>query len=204
VPSRSLLLDGTDVRELAACDVRARVTVLGQPFHVFGGSLAENLRLARPDATEDDLREAARFAGLDALLTRLPDGFATWVGEHGTRLSGGERQRIALAQAWLSRARLLVLDEPTTHLDAASERHALDGILGLGRDRGVLLVTHRFAGLRAAAEILVLDRGVVRERGRFEELAGAGGLFARGLRAGEEPTRMLDTAVARDGRSGPY
>ncbi|HEY6547584.1 MAG TPA: thiol reductant ABC exporter subunit CydC [Vicinamibacteria bacterium] len=182
VPGSSLYLDGTDVRHLATEDVRARVAVLGQPFHVLGGSLGENLRLARPDATEDDLREAARFAGLDALLTRLPEGASTWVGEHGTRLSGGERQRIALAQAWLSRARLLVLDEPTTHLDAASEREALDGIVGLGRDRGVLLVTHRFAGLRGADEILVLDRGEVRERGRFDALAGAGGLFARGLR----------------------
>ena len=183
VPPRSLFLDGTDVRDLSADAVRARVAVLGQPFHVFGASLRENLTLARPEATEDDLREAARFAGLDELLARLPDGLDTWVGEHGTRLSGGERQRIGLARAWLSRARILVLDEPTTHLDAASEREALDRIVGLGRDRGVLLVTHRFAGLAAADEILVLDRGEVRERGRFADLAGAGGLFARGLRA---------------------
>ena len=183
VPRQSLFLDGTDVRDFAAGDVRARVAVLGQPFHVFGGSLGENLRLARPDASEDDLREAARFAGLDELLDRLPHGFSTWVGEHGTRLSGGERQRISLARAWLSRARLLVLDEPTTHLDAASEREALDRLVGLGRDRGVLLVTHRFGGLSAVDEILVLDRGELRERGRFDVLAQAGGPFARGLRA---------------------
>jgi thiol reductant ABC exporter CydC subunit len=183
VPPGSLFLDGTDVRDLATGDVRARVAVLGQPFHVFGGSLGENLLLARPDASEDDLREAARFAGLDGLLARLPEGFKTWVGEHGTQLSGGERQRITLARAWLSRARLLVLDEPTTHLDTVSEGQALDRIAGLGRTRGVLLVTHRFAGLKAADEILVLDQGRVRERGPFLDLARAGGLFARGLRA---------------------
>lgn len=183
VPRGSLFLDGTDVRDLVPEDVRRTVAVLAQPFHVFGASLDENLRLARPDATEDDLREAARFAGLDPLLARLPEGFSTWVGEHGTRLSGGERQRIALARAWLSRAPLLVLDEPTTHLDAASERDALDRIVSLGRQRGVLLVTHRFGGLAAADEILVLDRGEVRERGRFEALARSGGLFASGLRA---------------------
>ena len=182
VPPGSLFLDGTDVRDLASGDVRRTVAVLAQPFHVFGGTLDENLRLARPDATGDDLREAAHFAGLDPLLARLPEGFSTWVGEHGTRLSGGERQRVALARAWLSRAPLLVLDEPTTHLDATSEREALDRIVSLGRHRGVLLVTHRFSGLAAADEILVLDRGEVRERGRFEALARDGGLFASGLR----------------------
>ena len=181
VPPGSVFLDGMDVRDLAPNDVRARVAVLGQPFHVFGGSLRENLCLARPEASADDLKEAAAFAGLDELLARLPDGFDAWVGEHGTRLSGGERQRIGLARAWLSRARLLVLDEPTTHLDAASERRALEGIASLGRDRGVLLVTHRFAGLVVADEILVLDRGEVRERGRFKDLVSARGLFARGL-----------------------
>jgi thiol reductant ABC exporter CydC subunit len=183
VPPDTVLLDGIDARTLAADDMRARVTTLGQPFHVFGASLGDNLSLARPGASAEDLHEAARFAGLDPLLARLPEGFSTWVGEQGATLSGGERQRIALARAFLSRARLLVLDEPTTHLDPASEREIVDRLGALRFDRGVLLVTHRYASLAAADEILVLDRGHVRERGRFEALAAAGGLFARGLRS---------------------
>jgi ATP-binding cassette, subfamily C, bacterial CydCD len=183
VPPDTVFLDGADVRTLAADEMRARVTTLAQPFHVFGASLGDNLRLARPEAAEEDLLEAARFAGLDPLLARLPEGLSTWVSEQGATLSGGERQRIALARAFLSGARLLVLDEPTTHLDPDSEREIVDRLASLRRARGVLLVTHRYRSLAVADEIVVLDRGRVCERGGFDALAAARGPFARGLRA---------------------
>jgi ATP-binding cassette subfamily C protein CydCD len=179
----SIFLDGRDVRTLDPDAVRARVAVFAQPVHLLAGSLAHNLLLARPGAGPDELLEACRFAGLSPLLHRLPEGLQTFVGEHGAHLSGGERRRVALAQAWLSPARLLVLDEPTTHLDPASEEEALQGIAGLARERGVLLVTHRVSALRGVDEILVLEGGRVQERGGFDALARGGGIFARGLEA---------------------
>jgi ATP-binding cassette subfamily C protein CydCD len=200
VPPASLFLDGRDVRDLASDAVRARLAVCAQPFHVFGTSLRENLLLARPQAKPLDLEAAIEWAGLGPLVARLPRGVAAPVGEQAARLSGGERQRVALARAHLSEARLLVLDEPTTHLDAASEAEVLLKVSELARERGVLLVTHRFGGLAAADEILVLEGGLLRERGRFEALARAGGLFERGLRAEEDAS--LDERFGHPGQKG--
>jgi ABC-type multidrug transport system fused ATPase/permease subunit len=170
------------VRHLRADDVRARVGLLSQRFHVFGASLRENLVLARPAATAEEREEAARFAGLEAVAAELGQGWETFVGEQGARLSGGQRQRLALAQARLLPAPLLVFDEPTAHLDRGAESEILERIFELAGTRGVLLITHRLAALQPAAEILVLDRGRVRERGRFADLARGEGLFARALR----------------------
>jgi ABC-type multidrug transport system fused ATPase/permease subunit len=185
-PPGTLLLDGKDVRSLRSDEVRARVGLLSQRFHVFGATLHENLALARPGAPSPEMERAARFAGLDATAAELGQGWETFVGEQGARLSGGQRQRLGLAQTFLLEASLVVFDEPTAHLDRAAEVEILARIFELARTRGVLLITHRLAALEDAAEILVLDQGRVRERGRFVDLSRGAGSFARALRTERE------------------
>jgi thiol reductant ABC exporter CydC subunit len=185
-PPGTLFLDGTDVRSLRSDDVRARVGLLSQRFHVFGATLRQNLALARPGSTSRETEEAARFADLDAVAAELGQGWETFVGEQGARLSGGQRQRLALAQTFLLEAPLVAFDEPTAHLDRGAEAEILARIFDLARTRGVLLITHRLAALEGAAEILVLDQGRVRERGRFADLSRGAGFFARALRTERE------------------
>jgi ATP-binding cassette subfamily C protein CydC len=174
-----LWLDGRDVRTLAADDVRARVAFAAQRTHLFAGTLDDNLRLALPEASRAQLGAAARRARLHDFAVALPEGYDTWVGEQGLRLSGGERQRLALARAFLKPAPLLVLDEPTAHLDALTEREVLGEIARAKAEQAVLLITHRLVGLEAADEILVLAGGRVIERGTWSDLVRAGGTFAR-------------------------
>jgi ATP-binding cassette subfamily C protein CydC len=178
-PSGSILLAGHDLGEWPSDDARARVAFAAQRAHVFTGTLRENLLLARPGASTDDLLAALRAVRLDALVERLPRGLDAWVGEAGQRLSGGERQRLALARALLRPAPLLLLDEPTAHLDALTEREVLAEIVRAGEGRATLLVTHRLVSLDAFDEVLVLDRGRVAERGPATALLAQGGMLAR-------------------------
>jgi thiol reductant ABC exporter CydC subunit len=191
----SLLLDGRDVRSIPADAVRAALAVASQPVHLFTGTLRDNLLLAAPEAGTDELGAALAAARLDDLVARLPEGLDTWIGEQGLQLSGGERQRLALARALLRRdAPFLVLDEPTAHLDALTEREVMRAILRAGEGRATLLATHRLVGLEAFEEVVVLERGRVVERGRAEELVGAGGTFARLLTLQRATTALSDEA----------
>jgi ABC-type multidrug transport system fused ATPase/permease subunit len=156
--------------------------------HLFHGTVADNIRLAAPDADDTAIRTAARDAGADEFIAALPAGYATPVGEDGVRLSGGQRQRIAIARAFLADARLVVLDEPTSHLDAASEAIIRDSVARLARTRTVLIVSHRLRFVSAADVVVVLDGGRVVERGRPAELAGRDGPYRRLLTAGDEDT----------------
>jgi thiol reductant ABC exporter CydC subunit len=178
----SLLLDGEDARGWPSDRVRAAIAFAAQRAHLFTGTLRENLVLAAPGASESQLRAALAAARLGDLVARLPEGLETWIGEQGLQLSGGERQRLALARALLKPAPFLLLDEPTAHLDALTERGVMREIVRAGGARATLLVTHRLVGLDDFDEVIVLDRGRVVERGRAGSLAGAGGSFAR-LRA---------------------
>lgn len=182
VPSGSILVGGRDVCRLADDDVRALIAFASQRVHLFTGTVRENLCLASPDATDDELWGALRRARLDAFVQSQPDGLDTWIGEQGLTLAGGERQRLALARAILREAPFLVLDEPTANLDAVAEREVLGEIRRLGSRRGVLLVTHRLAGLEVADEIVMLDRGRVVARGSYRDLAATEGPFRRMLR----------------------
>ena len=171
-PSGSIRLEGHDLAEWPSDDARARVAFAAQKAHVFTGTLRENLLLARPGASAAELHAVLRAVRLDALVERLPRGLDGWVGEEGHQLSGGERQRLALARALLRPAPILLLDEPTAHLDALTEREVLGEIVRAGEGRATLLVTHRLVSLEAFDEVLVLERGRVAERGPRRRAAG--------------------------------
>jgi ATP-binding cassette subfamily C protein CydC len=178
-PPESLLLDGGDARAWPSDRVRASLAFAAQRAHLFTGTLRENLALAAPRAGDPELLAALDAVQLGELVARLPRGLDTWIGEQGHRLSGGERQRLALARALVRDAPFLLLDEPTAHLDAVTEREVMREIVRAGEGRATLLVTHRLVSLDVFDEVLVLDRGRVVERGRAADLAGAGGTFAR-------------------------
>jgi ABC-type transport system involved in cytochrome bd biosynthesis fused ATPase/permease subunit len=145
---------------------------------VFTGTLRENLLLACPGASSGELVAALAAVRLDGLVASLPGGLDGWIGEHGLTLSGGERQRLALARALIRPAPLLVLDEPSAHLDALTERQVMAAIAGAGERRATLVVTHRLVGLEVFDEVVVLERGRVAERGPAAELLQRGGTLA--------------------------
>ncbi len=165
---------------------RATVAWVPQRPHLFHGTVADNIRLARPTADDAAVRAAAEQAGADGFITGLPLGYETPVGEDGTRLSGGQRQRIAIARAFLAEARLVILDEATSHLDATSEAVIRDSIGRLARDRSVLVVSHRLRLVSVADRVVVLDGGRVVESGSPAELAARDGAYRRLLAAGGE------------------
>ncbi|MCG3041580.1 ABC transporter ATP-binding protein/permease, partial [Streptomyces sp. S1A] len=180
----------TDALALDPDAVRRLVGLCAQDAHIFDSSLRENLRLARPPATDDDLHAALTAARLDDWVGELPDGLDTLVGEFGARLSGGQRQRLALARALLADFPVLVLDEPAEHLDLATADALTADLLAATEGRTTVLITHRLAGLEAVDEVVVLDGGRVVQRGPYAELARADGPFRRMLereRATGEP-----------------
>ncbi|MFE6197243.1 thiol reductant ABC exporter subunit CydD [Streptomyces sp. NPDC057838] len=168
-------LAGVDADALPGDEVRALVGLCAQDAHLFDSSLRENLLLARKDAGEDELRAALGRARLLDWADTLPDGLDTLVGEHGARLSGGQRQRLALARALLADFPVLVLDEPAEHLDLPTADALTADLLAATEGRTTLLITHRLAGLEAVDEVIVLDRGRVVQRGRYEELVAVDG-----------------------------
>jgi ATP-binding cassette, subfamily C, bacterial CydC len=149
-------LAGADVRDFAQADVRRHIAVCGQDAHLFASSIRENVRLARPAATDGEIHLALRRAGLAAWVATLPDGVHTMVGEEGAALSGGQRQRIALARALLADAPVLVLDEPAAHLDEATASRVIDDAMDAAADRAVLLITHRGEGVARCHEVVEL------------------------------------------------
>ncbi len=178
-PRGSIFLDGRDLLDMTPAEARRPLAVVSQRTYLFHASLAENLRLARPEASLQELEAAISQARLRNFLASLPDGYQTLVGERGMRLSAGERQRLAIARALLKDSPLFLLDEPTANLDALTEADILATLLAQTRGRSLLLITHRLVGLEAMDEILVLERGRVVERGRHADLLQQGGLYRR-------------------------
>jgi ATP-binding cassette subfamily B protein len=174
-----VMLDGQDVRMLRLADVRRHVVVVDQDPFILNASVGENIRYARPDASEAEITDAARAAGLADLIERLPQGFATNVGERGRALSAGERQRIAIARAFLADAAVLVLDEATGALDPATEAQVVAGYQAVMRGRTTLVITHRLELARLADRVVVLEEGRAVEQGSADELLARGGAFAR-------------------------
>jgi ABC-type multidrug transport system fused ATPase/permease subunit len=165
-----ILLHGQDVRDLSLQECRSRIGLVEQHAPVLYGTLRENITYAAPDADEKEIQRALALANLTELVKRLPQGLDTDVGEHGGMLSGGERQRVAIARSLLARPGLLLLDEPTAHLDAENEAALSRAIDKVSSECALLVIAHRFSTVRAANRVVVLDSGRVVAVGTHEEL----------------------------------
>lgn len=181
-----ITIDGTDIRDFTMSSLRARIAMVQQDTYLFNDTIRDNIAYGRPDATEEQIREAAKRAHATAFIEALPDGFDTIAGERAVQLSGGQRQRIAIARAFLRDAPILILDEATSALDAESEREVQAALDALLEDRTALVIAHRLSTVQRAHEIIVLDAGRVAERGSHAELIEADGLYARFVRLGEQ------------------
>jgi sulfate-transporting ATPase/ATP-binding cassette subfamily B protein len=174
----AITIDGLDLRDLSSEQLYRRIGCVFQTVQLFDGTILDNLRIGRPDASEAEVRAACRAAWCDGFLDRLPDGLHTRIGENGQMLSGGERQRLSIARALLRDAPILLLDEATASVDPEAQFEIQQALSRLAADRTVIVVAHRLHTIRHADQILVLDQGRVVERGRHEALLARGGLYA--------------------------
>jgi ATP-binding cassette subfamily B protein len=178
VTAGAVRIDGHDVRTLTQESLRAAIGVVSQDPHLFHASIGENLRYARPEATDDELVAACRAAQIHDVIAQLPDGYATVVGERGYRLSGGEKQRVAIARVLLKDPAVVILDEATSHLDAENEVAVQQALATALAGRTALVIAHRLSTVQDADEILVLDEGRIVQRGTHAKLLATGGLYA--------------------------
>jgi ABC-type multidrug transport system fused ATPase/permease subunit len=175
----SVKLDGRDLRQITKKSLRAQIGIVLQDTLLFSTTIRENIAYGRPDATEDDIIDAARRAQADDFIRQLPNGYDSGVGERGGHLSVGQRQRIGIARAFLKNAPILLLDEPTSALDPATEAAIMDTIKELMRGRTTLIATHRLATIHKVDRIVVLERGRIVEQGCGPELVARGGVYAK-------------------------
>ena len=177
VTKGAILVDGQDVRAVSAASLRQQIAVVSQDTYLFGGSLRENIRVGRPDASEEEVEAAATGALAHDFIKDLPQGYDTSVGENGAQLSGGQRQRIAIARAILKRAPILLLDEATSSLDSQSEKVVQVALDRLMEGRTTIVVAHRLSTILNADRIYVFDQGAIVQEGTHRELLAAGGLY---------------------------
>jgi len=176
--SGRIQIDGQDVGEVTQASLRAAIGIVPQDTVLFNDTLRDNIRYGRMSATDAEVEDAARHAQLDGLVRAAPDGYATEVGERGLKLSGGEKQRVAIARTILKNPRILVLDEATSALDTRTEKEIQGALETVSRNRTTLIIAHRLSTVVGADEIIVLDQGVVAERGTHQALLAKGGLYA--------------------------
>jgi len=174
-----LTLDGRDIPEITKKSLRQQIAIVLQDTLLFSTTVRENIAYGRPDATEDEIREAAQRAQADEFISQLPNGYESEVGERGGHLSVGQRQRIGIARAFLKNAPILLLDEPTSALDPTTESAIMETIKELMRGRTTIIITHRIATIHNVDQIVVLENGRVVEQGRGPELVARGGVYAK-------------------------
>jgi ATP-binding cassette subfamily B protein/subfamily B ATP-binding cassette protein MsbA len=184
----SVMLDGRDVREITKKSLRAQIAIVLQDTLLFSTTVRENIAYGRPEATEEEIIEAARRAQADEFIRQMPQGYSSLVGERGGHLSVGQRQRIGIARAFLKNAPILLLDEPTSALDPSTEAAIMETIKELMRGRTTLIATHRLATIHNLDQIIVLDLGRIIEQGRGPELLTRGGVYAKLYASGKFPT----------------
>jgi ATP-binding cassette subfamily B protein len=171
-------IDGVDVRDMSDDDLRRTVVMVAQENFLFAGTIADNIKFGRPDATDEQVRAAARAIGADTFIDALPDGYETDVRKRGGRLSAGQRQLVAFARAFLADPQVLILDEATSSLDIPSERLVQRALRTILRDRTAIVIAHRLSTVEIADRVLVLDAGRIVEDGTPEELITSGGRYA--------------------------
>jgi ATP-binding cassette subfamily B protein len=178
VKSGSIKINGVDIRELELNSLRASIGVVTQDAHMFHDTIEANLRYAKLDATESEMEKACQDAQILELINSLPNRFETVVGERGHRLSGGEKQRLAIARLLLKSPKIVILDEATAHLDSENESLVQAALANALKYRTSIVIAHRLSTIRAADQILVLENGLIAERGKHDELLALNGIYA--------------------------
>ena len=186
-----VMLDDRDVREITKKSLRSQIAIVLQDTLLFSTTVRENIAYGRPDATEEEIIEAARRAQADEFIRQMPDGYGSAVGERGGHLSVGQRQRIGIARAFLKNAPILLLDEPTSALDPVTEAAIMETIQELMRGRTTLIATHRLATIHGLDQIIVLEHGRLVEKGRGPDLIARGGIYAKLYSSGKFPTEVV-------------
>jgi ATP-binding cassette subfamily B protein len=199
VSAGKVTIDGFDVRKVRLRSLRGQIGVVQQETLVFSGTIRDNIAYGRPDASDEEVRAAARLARADEFIERLPENYATLIGERGMELSGGQRQRVAIARAMLTDPRVLILDEFTSNVDTETERLIRQALTELMHDRTTFVIAHRLATVRAADQVLVMERGRLVGRGKHDDLLTTcpeyAQIYAAQLREEEDAQALHDTAV---------
>ena len=198
IRSGRLLIDGQDIRDITQASLRQAVGIVPQDTVLFNDTIAYNIRYGKPQATDAEVREAARAAQLDSFIAQLPDGYETSVGERGLKLSGGEKQRLAIARTLLKHPAMLIFDEATSALDSRTERALQEELTKLARNRTTLIIAHRLSTVVNADQIIVMDQGRIVERGTHQTLLNASGTYANMWSMQQRQTESVNRSLTEE------